>query len=386
MKKILSKCILAVFIFTMLVFCPNPVKAATPVEKNVNESFTDSLTERTSENWYRIVCGKNSYITLFFNPNNSSISSGWNISIYDESYTQIREYRSIEENFISDRFMFGNNATFYVKVTASNTYSEKSANVGVPYTISTKEVLDTSYEQESNNSFSRSTTLTSGKIKYGTIWKDDDVDFYSFKTTQTGYTQFEFGSESNKIVEEGWNISIFDSNGTLINEKKNVNGHFISHKLNVEKGTTLYVRIEAANGWYNPLDELYSIVAKETKTTEYETEPNNTVRKATKILKSKFGTILNGADKDYFKYKATKNKTMRLMFSIEDDDVSDGWNVEIYKKSVSYQNRLVYVEDITNDTTLKFKAKKGVMYYFIVTPNDCDYNVPTGITYKLTVK
>lgn len=68
MKKILSKCILAVFIFTMLVFCPNPVKAATPVEKNVNESFTDSLTERTSENWYRIVCGKNSYITLFLIP------------------------------------------------------------------------------------------------------------------------------------------------------------------------------------------------------------------------------------------------------------------------------------------------------------------------------
>lgn len=301
MKRI-SKCIFMVLVFVIIGTFSVKIEAATAVEKKINKSFSDSLAENNSENWYKLTTGKNTYMVFDFSTE-EIVNHGWKLSIYNDSYELIRTYNNVIDNFISDRYMLGDDTTFYIKVEGS--FKDSWSPKGVKYTISTKQTTDKLFEKESNNAIRKANVLSSGKAKYGTIWTEKDLDYYEFTTTKNGYTQIEFHSESDTIINHGWNITIVDSEGNTISKREGITDNYKSIKLNFKKGTTFYVLVEGQykDSW-SPIDRLYSVTAKEKKTTSYEAESNNTVKKATVLKKKKYGTTYVIKDIDYFKYTA----------------------------------------------------------------------------------
>jgi hypothetical protein len=382
MRKGVSKLLFALLACVCAVcFLKTDAQAATAVKKNIDTTFKDSLEETTSENWYELKTGKNSYFTLSFIPE-ETLDYGWDVSILDEEYNEVKSYGNITNNFTSARLTLGDNATFYIKV---KYYIPKWTKAGISYSIKTEQVKRSDWEKESNATTSKATKLTSGKKMNATLWKKDDVDYFKFKTTKTGYAQVNFCVEDEEPVEYGWNFYILDSKGNVVYEEEDVKENYISRKLAYKKGTTFYVKVERR--WSNDkiVDVWYSVKVKEYSTSKYEVEPNDNTKKATTIKSgaSKTGTILNSSDVDCYKYTAAKDKKVSVKFSIEGDvAVSQGWDVTIYRKSVSDNNIVVSENKITNDKTLKFKAKKGYEYYIVVKPH---YNDVYNVCYKVKV-
>ncbi|MCQ2496602.1 MAG: hypothetical protein MJ131_08425 [Lachnospiraceae bacterium] len=382
MRKGIGSLLVTLLLMTVGFFSVN-VEAATAVKKEINSSFSDFLAEEKSENWYKLTTGENTYMVFSFSAE-EIVNHGWNISIYNDEYELIRSYKGIKDNFISDRFMFDDYSTFYLKVEGQ--YKDNWCPCGVEYTMSTSETIDKLFEKESNNVMKKANTLTSGKEKYGTLWTEKDIDYYKFKTTKTGYTQIEFHSESGEVINHGWNLSIFDSTGKLIKKTEGIKENFKSLKLDFKKGTIFYVLVEGQykDNW-SPVDKLYSIMAKEVKTTSYEEESNNTVKKATLLQKKKYGTTYVKDDIDYYKYLAKATKKVTVKFTLEDDEiVNHGWSVNIYDGTVSEKYLVAHDNAVVNDVSFKFKAKKGHNYYIVVEPRYKDNWAPIDITYMVS--
>ena len=386
-KNLCSVLIAMIIIATGVILTPvQKVYAINYVQKEMDTSFSDSLAERDSENWYTLTTTKKGYFTMSFMPSDAS-THGWDIYMYDSNFNTIKEYTGITLNLTSDRIMLPGNSTFYIKVTGH--WKDNWAPVGVEYTISTKQVYDKTWELEANGTTSKANALTSGKKKYATIWKKDDVDYFKFKTTKNGYTQFHFTveEEDTSKCSHGWTISILNSKGEIIYSQSDITMGYVSRRFNFKKGTTLYVAVEGKwkDGWA-PVDALYSITAKEKKSSSWELEPNNTTSKATTITSSKVGTIFTGSDVDFYKYKPKKKTTKKLKISVVDDVVvNHGWNITIYKKNALDKNIVNQVKGITNDKTIKFKVQKGVTYYIKVTPTWTDGWSPNDVQYKIKI-
>ena len=386
-KKLLS-ILFAMVLFAMggmFTFTQN-AHAIDYVPKEMDTSFSDSLSDNSDENWYTLTTTMDGYFTISFAPSDTT-THGWNLAVYDENFNCIKSYNEIKLNFTSDRIMLPCNSTFYIKV--EGRWKDNWAPVGISYTISTNQVYDASWELEANGTTSKATSLSSGEKKFATIWKNDDVDYFEFVTTQNGYTQFEFAVEEEDTSKSthGWDISILNSNGEIIYSQSDITMGYVSRRFNFKKGTTLYVVVEGRwkDNWA-PIDALYSITANENMNSAWELEPNNTTSKAITITSSKVGTIFTGSDVDFYKYKAKKNTRKKLKLSIVDDVVVNyGWNITIYKKSASDQNIVRQVKEITNDKTIKFKVKKGVKYYIKITPTWTDGWAPSDVAYKLKI-
>lgn len=247
----------------------------------MDSTFYDSLEQSTSENWYQLTTTKEGYFTITFNPSVTH-NYGWDMYLYDDSFNKIKYYQGIKLNFVSDRIMFEKDTTFYLKI--KGYYTSDWCPVGIDYSITTKQVNKSNCEKESNATTSKANKLSSGTPRYGTMWKDDDVDYYSFKVTKNGYTTFKFAFEDNTIVKFGWNISFLDEQGNTIYTRENVINDYISRRFNFRKGTTVYIKISGrySNNWC-PIDVKYSITPIEKASSTWESEQNNTVKKATKL-------------------------------------------------------------------------------------------------------
>lgn len=341
------------------------VKAISYETKAIDTTFTDFLKEDGIDNWYKMKTTKEGYFTLTFDPAYER-TWGWDMYIYDKDYNEIKHYWNIQRVFITDRLMFAKESLFFVKIQSH--FDGSYAPVNAVYTITTKQVNDDVWEKEENGTTTKANVLKSGKALYGTLWKNDDMDYFSFKITKTGYTRFKFAVEEEGDIGWGWNIYFKDSTGKDIYNVSDIKNDYVSRKFNFKKGTTVYVVVCAhSDSSYAPVDIKYSLKPIETEKKTWEIERNDTVTKATVLTSGKQGTIYCSEDVDFYRYKATATKNRKIKFTIEDDvRLSKGWNVTVYKSKIDHHNIVASQSNITDDTTLKFKAKKGVSYYMVV--------------------
>lgn len=366
MKKFLCNVLSLVLLLSCFLGVPFiKAKAISYAAKDIDTVVTDSLKTEEAENWYKMKTTKDGYFTLKFDPFCEN-EYGWNIGIYDQNHNQIKDYSSVKGTFISERIMFPKGTIFYIKIEPWIP-SERYCPIDVDYDIVVKQVSSSNWEKEENGTTTKANKLKSGKAMYGTLWKKDDVDYFSFKTTKNGYTRFKFAVEEEGDIKNGWNIYFKDGNGNELYSVNGIETDYISRRFNFKKGTTIYVEVAPQTSFWSPVDIKYSIKPIETEKSTWEIERNDRESKATIITSGKLGTIYNVNDVDYYKYKAPATKTKKVKFTIEDDvAISNGWNVTIYKTSIDRNNIVASQNSITRDTTFKFKAKKGVIYYIVI--------------------
>lgn len=383
-KKIANRLIFALCVIaSVTIGFSHSVKAVDYQQKEMNSTFSDSLEEAKSVNRYAYKTTEDGYLTISFIPETES-RYGWNMKLLDSNYQELTSWKGIKNNYVTRKLTFEKNSQFYIEV--EGYYHDKDAPVGIRYDLSVNHVNDSEWEVEANNTFGKANSLKSGVEKRGSLWLKSDVDYYKFKVTKTGYTVFKFVPDQEHTY--GWKITYYDGQGNVLYQYAPIKTNYTSRIFNLKKGSTIYFSIE---GYYHdnhaPVGIEYTISAVEKATNTWESEPNDTSKKATTISGSKYGTLYLNSDVDVYKYKAKTAGKKKIKFSIEDDvNVTYGWRIKVYEGNIDSSKLVASLNQVKNDTTLKFKAKKGKNYFVVIEGYYHDNDAPTTVKYKITLK
>lgn len=359
--------------------------ASNEINAKMDTVVTGKLETKDDYQLFKFKTTKSGYINLTFSANDIDESGrGWDIDIYDAEYNYLFGYehvKGVEQQFISGKIELGKNATFYVKVSASASYSVP---LDIEYRLCVKQTQKSNWEKGNNGTYLKAEKLTTKKKTYGTIWRNGDADFYKYKVKNTGYTQFLFTAEEASTSNNHWEVYFYDKNLNCIYYEDDIRQLCrYSHKFNFKKGTTIYIKVVGGGTYMTPVDHTYSIKPIEKSTTAWETESNNTFKKATTLpVKGKIGTCLNSSDIDFYKYKAKSTGTKKLRFTMESDtNCGSGWNIEIYNSKKECVARYTYIKQ---DKIIKYKMKKNTTYYIKVCPYS-SYGANGDDEYKLKI-
>lgn len=236
-----------------------------------------------------------------------------------------------------------------------------------------------------------STPEQMGETFTGQLDSAGDEKWYQLKTTKDGYFEIEFGvnADSTEGINWGWNMEVYDASYNCIKCYKGITSNIISERLTMGKNSTFYILICANynNESYAPVGVSYSLLAKETKKANWETEKNGSKSTADKIKANvkTYGTIWVRDDQDMYKYTVGKNGYMYFEFNVEEEDtrgVRWGWFMNVYDQNM---NLLESRDSITVGSRSKYYSfKKGtVLYVKIGSHYSDDSYAPTDALYSI---
>jgi hypothetical protein len=178
----------------------------------------------------------------------------WRIKVYDSSMNEIQSMINGEYSCTSFNYNFKKGTVLYIAIDSSyDTF-------GKEYSLTVNAKKNTKWEQEKNDSYSKAIALKSNTTKYGNLYTENDLDYYTYKAVKTGTikTTFKFDAAD---VGYGWKISIYDSSKKLITIVNNVTADkTISFK--AKKGKKYYVVIGAGLSFSSPKGITYSLKIK----------------------------------------------------------------------------------------------------------------------------
>lgn len=364
----------------------NSLNTAIPVA--MNSTASGKLSYAKDALYYKLTTGKNSYFNLFFysSGDRSNIHLGWYVEIIDSNLNVVKSYDSVEESFKTTRISLGQNTTFYVKVRAAVPDGGGSyAPINVPFSFKAVETTESLWEKETDNSLKTANNIGVNQVYKGTIWHENDVDYYKYRFNKSGCVRFTFSAEETADINLGWRISVYDKSQKRISMFDYVDDKgVISTRYNFKKGSVIYIKVEAAENhdyYYAPIDMLYSIKLQNVSTKGWERpEKNDSFSNATVVTSSKSGTLYTTDDVDYYKFTTTKKaRTIRFTTSGNSNNLEGGFNIRIYdsnKKEILRCSK----GGVMNSYSYRFKP--GKTYYIRIyggnyngTPIDVKYNV-----------
>lgn len=347
----------------------------------VNTSYSGLMDSEYS--WYKVKLTKSGYFYLDFDrlseDGYTASSLGWDISLYvNGKFILENKYVSAaDSHYISPNYGYPKDTVVYLRI------KDSWAGTKVPYKFSICNKSSNYWESEKNDSQKTADKMTLNKYYYGNFPVSDTVDYYYTKLAKTGYAQIYFGRrdlDGDTYINTGWKLSVIvDGKIVLdrvsISENAAVNG-YISPKFGYKKGQKIYVRVEE-NGAGTAVD--YKIKIKNTSSSVWETENNNSKSKADtiKLNKKFYGVCMKSNDTDWYKYKITKDGTLKFYGGKNSLD-DNGW----YDFKVYVNSKQVISANNNNDVIKKmgsFKVKKGQTVYVKVTSN---YNSTYAIKLK----
>jgi hypothetical protein len=180
---------------------------------SLNTSVTDSLVDRSDVNWYKFEIKDAGYFEAKLGPsslaNADNISMGWDLYIYDSSYTKIQYKGGITSSYTGAKLAF-EKGTYYVKVAGSS----YGAPVDCKYDLQVAFTSATDWESEYNNESGKADTITENDMVRGSLYTADDVDWYKISITTTGYFTINFAPDSSTNADDisfGWDLYVYDS-------------------------------------------------------------------------------------------------------------------------------------------------------------------------------
>lgn len=393
--KKLFKSIIVMTLVLSLCIIENPILArAYNYEKcELDTEITGVLQSASDTKRCEFKTLQDGYVVLNFRTTGlkDDINDGWVIVIEDKNHKECAKYTGVNSDFNSRRLTFGKDQIFYVVVSCVYDTMSSWSPVDVPFSIKVEQTNPENWETENNDTFSRANTLIEGNKTLGTIWLQNDVDIYKYKITENGYTKFNFmvEEENSEYVSDGWKIEYFDAKQKLIYSIGAVESDCSSRYFNFKKNTEIYIKVSTYSFVFvsdAPIDCQYSITPETTADANWELESNDKISQATKLTKSKIGTVYNTSDVDYYSYKATKTKKYSLQILVDDSEgkIAEGLNVVVY--SSDGKKKLVSQKEVTNDIKLKFKATKGKKYFVCVSAEQGIWSSAENVKYKVTVK
>jgi len=361
---------------------------ATATTMNPNTTYFGNLYQQSDMDWYKVEVQEEGAIQLSFaidkNLSAEPIGSGWNVVIYNANNEALKTYTGITKDLTAQKLPFSK-GTYYIKVYANNTYN---APVDCTYELKLNSIKG-DWESEYNDLKSGADSIKVNKTYSGILYHEDDVDYYKVTTTETGYFKIKFTLDEtvNKDdVHNGWNVTLYNKNLDEIISYTDLQATFTGGELPYAKGT-YYIKVTANSRYSAPVDCIYHLQVVQSKSSVWESEGNDERKTADSISLNKTykAILLDGNDKDWFKFTTKATGTVKLTLKLDDADAADnlasGWNVSIYKKSGA-----VPVKELTgvlSSGSVTVDLKKGT-YYVKVVPNN-RYSAPEQCRYSVTV-
>ncbi len=361
----------------------------------VNQEFSANLYHRKDVDWYKVNVNDKGVIqfslTVGSDTASEDINWGWNVDIYDSNYNVIKKYERIEQSFTAQILPFST-GTYYIKVYARDTY-EAYAPTDCTYNVKLTSIKNSYWESETNEDKATADTIKVNKEYKGLLYHNKDVDWYKVKIDKTGYFKIHFKVDSSVSADDinwGWNVTVYDKNLNEIITYKDLKSSGVGDVLPYEKGT-YYVKVCARDSYsaYAPTDCIYSLKVEQKATSAWESEGNNTRKKADTISLEKTykAHLINSKDEDWFKFTTKANGSVKLTFKLADSDAADsvnwGWNVYIYTKSGS--TPVEEIKGVKDKASVTVDLKKGTYYVKVVARDTYNAYAPTLCTYSVTV-
>lgn len=227
--------------------------------------------------------------------------------------------------------------------------------------------------------------IEANKNYEGTLYYSEST-WYKYKVKETGYIVINIDAKDfNDVINflAYWTAKIFVDNKEVLYEVTDY--QLQSVRLGLKKGTVVYIQILGNN---NNNDIPYLLSVKNTKSTSWECEINDTKSMANTIKSNKkyygnsyYGYPASGSEKDYFKFKVTKNGPLDIYFgSIDLLNDTCNFSLKVYVKS--QKKASIYSKDFFTKVKTT-DVKKGDIVYFLASSTESysDY-----IDYSLMVK
>lgn len=318
MKRCIRVCFVAMFATVFLLAIPVSVKAE-DASKNMitiepNTTVEGSLETTEDVHYYEFEVDKTGYMNISFQlKEETTLFYGCKVTLLvsdgSDGYTTI-DQRNIENKTEFPICNFKKGTKMYLKVEAANyTILTKDGAIQYSFTVNTTE--SDNWEQESNDTLKTATTIPFGKSYNGNLYRNGDIDFYTFKITSNGFVNINFMPIDPNVpgdsLKMGYDVSVYQSTKQLCK----VNFCNIgNHKIYLKKGT-YYIKVEK-----NAYDYAPTLFKTYTMKTSFKTfaKPAKTVIKSAKASGGRINIKLNkvtnatGYQVQYSTKKAMKGK------------------------------------------------------------------------------
>lgn len=319
MKRCIKVCFVAMFATVFLIAIPVSVKAEDVSENmitiNPNTTVEDSLKTADDVHYYEFEVDKTGYMNIRFQlKEETTLFFGCKVTLLisdgRDGFTTIVQ-RNIENKTEFPICNFKKGTKMYLKVEAANyTILTKDGTIQYDFTVNTTE--SDNWEQESNDTLKTATTIPFGKSYNGNLYRNGDIDFYTFKITSNGFVNIKFMPIDPNVPEDslkrGYDVSVYQSTEQLCK----VNFCNIgNHKIYLKKGT-YYIKVEK-----NAYDYAPTLFKTYTMKTSFKTfaKPEKAVFKTVKAasrdrinIRLKKVTNATGYQIDYSTKKIMKGK------------------------------------------------------------------------------
>lgn len=343
MKKALS--IILAVVITVSLFASVQVTAFTTdyeTEDNDNYSVANILSANSSINgscsdysdvdYYKFTITKAGKTDIKFSYN------------YADGYWWVRLYKydngldemiseSVDANqgsYFSFPSLGLENGTYYIKIVNGNSVE------GVGYTVSNTFTKTDDWETEANDNYTKADPLTLNKAKNGNIYDMWSVDYYKFSLSAAGTVDISF---SHKYASNAyWWVKVYkyedtgSGEGLKLVEQEYCDGDRTKTtltRLGLDKGL-YYIKISGGDSDSQNIN--YQIMAKYTKTTDWETEFNDDYTSADKISigDTKYGNMHGESNDDYYNFSVSS--TTKIKISVKHQKTSSGhYYIRLYK-------------------------------------------------------
>lgn len=343
----------------------------------VNETYTDNLLSDSDVNWYQFTVQEAGYIWLEFKHDYiESSNTYWKSYLYDASQNELANYSFSGNTTSYVQGKIGVPAgSYYLKFTDYN-YSEKNYNITIHYTESDE------WETEFNDELEMADAIEVNKTSYGSMRKDEDVDWYEFTVPESGYIWIEFQHDHIESSNTYWKSYLYDENVSSLVEYSFAGNttSYVQGKIGVSSGT-YYLKITD----YNYSDKNYNITVNYSESDEWETEFNENFETADNIEANSnyYGTLRNSDDVDWYQFTVPESGYMWLEFNHDYVESSNTyWKAYLYDEDINELVSYSFSGDTKNYVQGHIGIPSGTYYLKIADYNYSDKNYNFTIHYE----
>lgn len=362
------------------------IQAATDVEEIETDTEISGSVDVDEVKYYKFVVSKTGYFNVSLKSADALNMNCPNFSIFDSENNTIASYshnHSWSTSMQSQNYAFKKGTELYIKVTWCNEGYSGNSEKPEEYKLTINEVEADNWEQEYNNTIASATEVISNKEYNGQVVGSEDVDYYKFVVSKTGY----FNISMNKAYESDKscpNLTILDSEYATIASYNYDYNHYSSmqsRKYAFKKGTELYIKITWCSDGYSSGTENYKFTINEVESGNWEKEYNDTANTANEISLNKeyYGQIMYRDDIDYYKFTLSQPSTVNWSFRKKEvSDTNPAWGIYL----INDKNEKIG-DGGTASIQKNLNLPKGT--YYICVQMNCytDSSRCVGLDYKL---
>ena len=313
------------------------------------------------------------------------VGDGWNVSVLNDKGETIISGKGIVKNWTSVTLPYAEaGRKFYVQVSSNN---GNWGAVHCTYDLTVNQTPASDWENEPNETLSEANLIATNKTFHGMLINGQDTDCFQFTTSVGGYFQVQFAHNAadNSGVGDGWNVSVLNDKGETIISGKGIVKNWTSVTLPyAEAGRKFYVQVSPNNGNWGAVYCTYDLTVSQTKTSIWESEPNDTRKEATAIKAGKTYHGITGTSNDEDFYKLSVPASGKLKFRLSShnanplDSVGYGWDLVVYDKK---SNWIAEKRGIKTEDSVTLEVKKGT--YYVKITRSYSWAAPVGCRYTL---